>query len=204
MKKNILKFLPLVAMALMAFSFVACGDDDNNEGTGGSSDKRNYVATIEVSEDLLSLATANLQEYGNSGLGAVTELTKTKYDWTKSITTYPAKVGLSLTIEPKEVELTKEKYDLIILYQVDILDEKGNLKGEGQKYSRNLTGVKAEKVAKALSEIKEGLLKKTTLFNFTSASNFTALSRNYFSPLYNRGLDAWRTNRGTKRGKMSI
>ena len=61
MKKNILKFLPLVAMALMAFSFVACGDDDNNEGTGGSSDKRNYVATIEVSEDLLSLATANLQ-----------------------------------------------------------------------------------------------------------------------------------------------
>lgn len=178
MKKNILKFLPLVAMALMAFSFVACGDDDNNEGTGGSSDKRNYVATIEVSEDLLSLATANLQEYGNSGLGAVTELTKTKYDWTKSITTYPAKVGLSLTIEPKEVEQTKEKYDLIILYQVDILDEKGNLKGEGQKYSRNLTGVKAEKVAKALSEIKEGLLKKATLFNFTSASNFTALSRN--------------------------
>lgn len=27
---------------------------------------------------------------------------------------------------------------------------------------------------------------------------------NYFSPLYNRGLDAWRNNSGTKRGKMSL
>ena len=97
----------LVVAAALTVTLTSCSDDDDNNTSGGS-DKITYSAEIELSDDVLSLATVNLQEYDNSGLlGAATQLTNTKYDWSKTITSYPAKVGLALSIEPKNEELTK-------------------------------------------------------------------------------------------------
>ena len=88
----------LVVAAALTVTLTSCSDDDDNNTSG--SDKMTYSAEIEVSDDVLSLATVNLQEYDNSGLlGASTQLTNTKYDWSKTITSYPAKVGLALSIE---------------------------------------------------------------------------------------------------------
>lgn len=90
--KTIVMKMWLVVAAALTVTLTSCSDDDDN-----NSDKMTYFAEIEVSDDVLSLATVNLQEYGNSGLGAATQLTNTKYDWSKPITSYPAKVGLALS-----------------------------------------------------------------------------------------------------------
>ena len=69
----------LVVAAALTVTLTSCSNDDDNNKSG--SDKMTYFAEIEVSDDLLSLATVNLQEYDNSGLlGAATQLTNTKYD----------------------------------------------------------------------------------------------------------------------------
>ncbi len=60
----------LVVAAALTVTLTSCSDDDDNNTSG--SDKITYSADIEVSDDVLSLATVNLQEYGNSGLGAAT------------------------------------------------------------------------------------------------------------------------------------
>ena len=138
-----------------------------------------YFAEIEVSDDVLSLATVNLQEYGNSGLGAATQLTKTKYDWSKTITSYPAKVGLALSIEPKNQKLTKEKYDITVVYKVTMKDEKGNIKGAGVVFSKK-SRVEAAGVSLVLENIKKKLMNEKALIDFTSASNFTQRSKSEF------------------------
>lgn len=165
----------LVVAAALTVTLTSCSDDDDNNTSG--SDKITYSAEIEVSDDVLSLATVNLQEYGNSGLGAATQLTKTKYDWSKTITSYPAKVGLALSIEPKNQELTKERYDFSVVYKVTMKDAEGNIKGAGVDYSKKLTGVKAADVSRILENIKEQLANKTALIDFTSASIFTERSK---------------------------
>lgn len=170
----------LVVAAALTVTLTSCSDDDDNNTSGNNtsgSDKMIYSAEIEVSDDVLSLATVNLQEYGNSGLGAATQLTKTNYDWSKPITSYPAKVGLALSIEPKYQELTKEKYDITVVYKVTTKDAKGNIKGVGVDYSKKLSGVKAAGVSRILENIKEQLANKTALIDFTSASNFTERSK---------------------------
>ena len=163
----------LVVAAALTVTLTSCSNDDDNNTSG----KMTYFAEIEVSDDVLSLATVNLQEYGNSGLGAATQLTKTKYDWSKTITSYPAKVGLALSIEPKNQELTKEKYNITVVYKVIMKDAEGNIKGAGVDYSKKLTGVKAADVSRILENIKEQLANKTALIDFTSASIFTERSK---------------------------
>ena len=165
----------LVVAAALTVTLTSCSDNDDNNTSG--SDKITYSAEIEVSDDVLSLATVNLQEYGNSGLGAATQLTKTKYDWSKTITSYPAKVGLALSIEPKNQEQTKEKYDITVVYKVTMKDEKGNIKGAVEGFSKKLSGVPAARVLGELEKIKEKLTNKKTLIDFTSASNFTLRSK---------------------------
>ena len=165
----------LVVAAALTVTLTSCSNDDDNNTSG--SDKITYSAEIEVSDDVLSLATVNLQEYGNSGLGAATQLTNTKYDWSKTITSYPAKVGLALSIEPKYQELTKERYDFSVVYKVTMKDAEGNIKGAGVDYSKKLTGVKAADVSRILENIKEQLANKTALIDFTSASIFTERSK---------------------------
>ena len=166
----------LVVAAALTVTLTSCSDNDDNNTSG--SDKITYSAEIEVSDDVLSLATVNLQEYDNSGLlGAATQLTNTKYDWSKPITSYPAKVGLALSIEPKNEELTKEKYNITVVYKVTMKDAEGNIKGAGVDYSKKLTGVKAADVSRILENIKEQLANKTALIDFTSASDFTLRSK---------------------------
>ena len=169
----------LVVAAALTVTLTSCSDDDDNNNTSGS-DKRTYSVEIELSDDVLSLATVNLQEYGNSGLGAATQLTNTKYDWSKTITSYPAKVGLALSIEPKNQELTKEKYDIKVVYKVTMKDAEGNIKGAGLDYSKKLTGVKAADVPRILENIKKQLTNVKALIDFTSASNFTHRSKSEF------------------------
>ena len=171
--KTIFMKMWLVVAAALTVTLTSCSDDDGNNTRG----KMIYSAEIEVSDDVLSLATVNLQEYGNSGLGAATQLTNTKYDWSKTITSYPAKVGLALSIEPKYQELTKERYDFSVVYKVTMKDAEGNIKGAGVDYSKKLTGVKAADVSRILENIKEQLANKTALIDFTSASIFTERSK---------------------------
>ena len=171
--KTIFMKMWLVVAAALTVTLTSCSNDDDNNTSG----KMTYSAEIEVSDDVLSLATVNLQEYGNSGLGAATQLTKTKYDWSKTITSYPAKVGLALSIEPKNQEQTKEKYDITVVYKVTMKDEKGNIKGAVEGFSKKLSGVPAARVLGELEKIKEKLTNKKTLIDFTSASNFTLRSK---------------------------
>ena len=165
----------LVVAAALTVTLTSCSDDDDNNTSG--SDKITYSAEIEVSDDVRSLATVNLQEYGNSGLGAATQLTKTKYDWPKTITSYPAKVGLALSIEPKNQELTKERYDITVVYKVTMKDAKGNIKGAGVSFTKTVSGVKAAGVPDVLENIKENLTNQKALIDFTSASKFTQRSK---------------------------
>lgn len=167
----------LVVAAALTVTLTSCSDDDDNNKSG--SGKMTYFAEIEVSDDVLSLATVNLQEYGNSGLGAATQLTKTKYDWSKPITSYPAKVGLALSIEPKNQELTKEKYDITVVYKVTMKDEKGNMKGAGVVFSKK-SRVEAAGVSLVLENIKRQLTNQKALIDFTSASDFTPRSKSEF------------------------
>ena len=164
----------LVVAAALTVTLTSCSDDDDNNKSG--SDKITYSADIEVSDDVLSLATVNLQEYGNSGLGAATQLTKTKYDWSKTITSYPAKVGLALSIEPKNQVLTKEKYDITVVYKVTMKDEKGNMKGAGVVFSKK-SRVEAAGVSLVLENIKRQLTNQKALIDFTSASDLTLRSK---------------------------
>ena len=166
----------LVVAAALTVTLTSCSDDDDNNNTSGS-DKITYSAEIELSDDVLSLATVNLQEYGNSGLGAATQLTKNKYDWSKPITSYPAKVGLALSIEPKNQELTKEKYDITVVHTVTIKDAEGNIKSTERVFYKKLSGVQAARVPGVLEEIKEKLPNEKALIDFTSASNFTKRSK---------------------------
>ena len=162
----------LVVAAALTVTLTSCSNDDDNNTSG----KMTYSAEIEVSDDVLSLATVNLQEYGNSGLGAATQLTKTKYDWPKTITSYPAKVGLALSIEPKNQKLTKEKYDITVVYKVTMKDEKGNMKGAGVVFSKK-SRVEAAGVSLVLENIKKKLMNEKALVDFTSASDFTQRSK---------------------------
>ena len=175
--KTIFMKMWLVVAAALTVTLTSCSDDDDNNTSG--SDKITYSAEIEVSDDVLSLATVNLQEYGNSGLGAATQLTNTKYDWSKTITSYPAKVGLALSIEPKNQELTKEKYDITVVYKVTMKDEKGNMKGAGVVFSKK-SRVEAAGVSLVLENIKRQLTNQKALIDFTSASNFTQRSKSEF------------------------
>ena len=176
--KTIVMKMWLVVAAALTVTLTSCSDDDDNNTSG--SDKITYSAEIEVSDDVLSLATVNLQEYGNSGLGAATQLTNTKYDWSKTITSYPAKVGLALSIEPKNQELTKEKYDITVVYKVTMKDAEGNIKGAGVGFSKKMSGVKAARVPAVLDDIKEQLTNVKALIDFTSASDFTQRSKSEF------------------------
>ena len=177
--KTIFMKMWLVVAAALTVTLTSCSNDDDNNKSG--SDKITYFAEIEVSDDVLSLATVNLQEYGNSGmLGAATQLTNTKYDWSKTITSYPAKVGLALSIEPKNPKLTKEKYNITVVYKVTMKDAKGNIKGAVEGFSKKLKGVEAARVPDVLKEIKEKLPNKKTLIDFTSASDFTLRSKSEF------------------------
>ena len=176
--KTIVMKMWLVVAAALTVTLTSCSDDDDNNTSG--SDKMTYSAEIEVSDDVLSLATVNLQEYGNSGLGAATQLTNTKYDWSKTITSYPTKVGLALSIEPKNQELTKEKYDITVVYKVTMKDAKGNIKGAGVDKTLRTSGVKAEGVLGVLENIKKQLTNVKALIDFNSASNFTQRSKNEF------------------------
>lgn len=169
----------LVVAAALTVTLTSCSDDDDNNNTSGS-DKITYSAEIELSDDVLSLATVNLQEYGNSGLGAATQLTNTKYDWSKTITSYPAKVGLALSIEPKNQELTKERYDIKVVYKVTMKDAKGNIKGAGVSFTKTVSGVKAASVLGVLENINKQLTNEKALIDFTSASNFTQRSKSEF------------------------
>ena len=172
--KTIFMKMWLVVAAALTVTLTSCSDDDDNNTSG--SGKITYSAEIEVSDDVLSLATVNLQEYGNSGLGAATQLTKTKYDWSKTITSYPAKVGLALSIEPKNQEQTKEKYDITVVYKVTMKDEKGNIKGAGVVFSKK-SRVEAAGVSLVLENIKKKLMNEKALIDFNSASNFTPRSK---------------------------
>lgn len=172
--KTIFMKMWLVVAAALTVTLTSCSDDDDNNTSG--SDKITYSAEIEVSDDVLSLATVNLQEYGNSGLGAATQLTNTKYDWSKTITSYPAKVGLALSIEPKNQEQTKEKYDITVVYKVTMKDEKGNMKGAGVVFSKK-SRVEAAGVSLVLENIKKKLMNEKALIDFTSASKFTQRSK---------------------------
>ena len=175
--KTIVMKMWLVVAAALTVTLTSCSDDDDNNNTSGS-DKITYSAEIELSDDVLSLATVNLQEYDNSGLlGAATQLTNTKYDWSKPITSYPAKVGLALSIEPKNQELTKEKYNITVVYKVTMKDAEGNIKGAGAGFSKTLSGVKAADVPGVLEDIKEKLPNVKALIDFTSASKFTPRSK---------------------------
>ena len=171
--KTIFMKMWLVVAAALTVTLTSCSNDDDNNTSG----KMTYFAEIEVSDDVLSLATVNLQEYGNSGLGAATQLTNTKYDWPKTITSYPAKVGLALSIEPKNQDLTKEKYNITVVYKVTMKDAEGNIKGAGAGFSKTLSGVKAADVPGVLEDIKEKLPNVKALIDFTSASNFTPRSK---------------------------
>ena len=166
----------LVVAAALTVTLTSCSNDDDNNTSG----KMTYFAEIEVSDDVLSLATVNLQEYGNSGLGAATQLTNTKYDWPKTITSYPAKVGLALSIEPKNQDLTKEKYNITVVYKVTMKDAKGNMKGAGAGVSEKLSGVPAARVPGVLEDIKEKLPNVKALIDFNSASDFTPRSKSEF------------------------
>ena len=173
--KTIVMKMWLVVAAALTVTLTSCSNDDDNNKSG--SDKMTYFAEIEVSDDVLSLATVNLQEYGNSGLGAATQLTNTKYDWSKPITSYPAKVGLALSIEPKNQELTKEKYDITVVYKVTMKDAEGNIKGAGAGKTLTLPGVKAASVLGVLEKINKQLTNVKALIDFTSASNVTQRSK---------------------------
>ena len=167
----------LVVAAALTVTLTSCSNDDDNNTSG----KMTYFAEIEVSDDVLSLATVNLQEYDNSGLlGAATQLTNTKYDWSKTITSYPTKVGLALSIEPKNQELTKEKYDITVVYKVTMKDAEGNIKGAVAGFSKTLSSVPAARVPGVLEDIKEKLPNVKALIDFTSASNFTQRSKSEF------------------------
>ena len=174
--KTIVMKMWLVVAAALTVTLTSCSNDDDNNTSG----KMTYFAEIEVSDDVLSLATVNLQEYGNSGLGAATQLTNTKYDWSKTITSYPAKVGLALSIEPKNQDLTKEKYNITVVYKVTMKDAEGNIKGAGAGFSKTLSGVKAADVPGVLEDIKEKLPNVKALIDFNSASDFTPRSKSEF------------------------
>ena len=167
----------LVVAAALTVTLTSCSNGDDNNTSG----KMTYFAEIEVSDDVLSLATVNLQEYDNSGLlGAATQLTNTKYDWSKPITSYPAKVGLALSIEPKNQELTKEKYNITVVYKVTMKDAEGNVKGAGAGKTLTLSGVEAASVLDVLEKFNKQLTNEKALIDFTSASNFTQRSKSEF------------------------
>ena len=106
-------------------------------------------------------------------------MTNTKYDWPKTITSYPAKVGLALSIEPKNQELTKERYDFSVVYKVTMKDAAGNIKGAGVDYSKK-SRVEAAGVSLVLENIKKKLMNEKALIDFTSASKFTLRSKSEF------------------------
>ena len=173
--RTIIMKMWLVVAAALTVTLTSCSNDDDDNNTGNSG-KLTYMANIQVSDDLLSLATLNIQEYGNNGLGSATALTKTTYDWTKQIASYPAKVGLAFSIEPKDGELIKEKYDIAITYKASIVDEKGNVKGVAVSYTKMLNGIKAANVPAQLERIQSDLLRQNTIFDFTSPASFTQTS----------------------------
>ena len=59
--KTIVMKMWLVVAAALTVTLTSCSNDDDNNKSG--SDKMTYSAEIEVSDDVLSLATVNLQEY---------------------------------------------------------------------------------------------------------------------------------------------
>ena len=89
-------------------------------------------------------------------------------------------MGLALSIEPKNQELTKERYDFSVVYKVTMKDADGNMKGAGVDYSKKLTGVKAADVPRILENIKRQLTNQKALIDFNSASNFTLRSKSEF------------------------
>ena len=86
-------------------------------------------------------------------------------------------MGLALSIEPKNQELTKEKYDITVVYKVTMKDAKGDIKGAVVGYSKTLSGVQAARVPGVLGDIKEQLTNQKALIDFTSASKFTQRSK---------------------------
>ena len=59
-------------------------------------------------------------------------------------------------------------------------DEKGNIKGAVEGFSKKLSGVPAARVLGVLKKIKENLTNQKALIDFTSASNFTLRSKSEF------------------------
>lgn len=86
-------------------------------------------------------------------------------------------MGLALSIEPKNQDQTKEKYNITVVYKVTMKDAEGNIKGAVVGYSKTLSGVKAARVPGVLENIKENLTNQKALIDFTSASDFTPRSK---------------------------
>lgn len=162
----------LVVAVVLSATLASCSDDDTTEDEG----KLTYVASVQVSEDLLDLATLYVWEYGSEGLGPAIVLTEDKQEWRKPISTYPEKVGMAFSLEPKNGEQTKEKYDLTLTCKASLVDAKGNVKGAAVKYTKVLIGVKAEYVPALLEQVQSDLLQQKTLFEITGAGNFTQYS----------------------------
>ena len=89
-------------------------------------------------------------------------------------------MGLALSIEPKNQELTKERYDIKVVYKVTMKDAKGNIKGAGVDDSMKVSGVKAAGVPLVLENIKKKLMNEKALIDFNSASDFTPRSKSEF------------------------
>ncbi|MDD7029203.1 MAG: hypothetical protein PUI49_06625 [Prevotellaceae bacterium] len=88
-------------------------------------------------------------------------------------------MGLALSIEPKNQDLTKEKYDITVVYKVTMKDEKGNMKGAGVVFSKK-SRVEAAGVSLVLENIKRQLMNEKALVDFNSASDFTQRSKSEF------------------------
>ena len=165
------KFFYMSVLVLMAaLTLASCGGDEPSGPSGpsepggpsGPSEPTSksvlYEATAYFSQDVLDLCDLTMS-YKDSDGKTITE-TVTSTTWTKKVTvkSLPSTVGVKFGIKMKSgVELTKEKYDVMITLVNDVIVN-GNSKGNTTpKIVSQSKGVRAAKIIDLLSK-KDGMM----------------------------------------------
>lgn len=159
------KFFYMSVLVLMAaLTLASCGGDEPSgpSGPSGPSEPTSksvlYEATAYFSQDVLDLCDLTMS-YKDSDGKTITE-TVTSTTWTKKVTvkSLPSTVGVKFGIKMKSgVELTKEKYDVIITLVNDVIVN-GTSKGSTTpKVVSQSKGVRAAKIIDLLSK-KDGMM----------------------------------------------
>lgn len=148
-----LKYLLMAMFAMViAMSFTACGDDDDDQGQE-TAKKSEFSYSFTFSEDVLTLA--NVTAYYIDATGAESSEAITSTTWQKTFTAskFDVSTGVKITVVAKDgVTLSKEKYDLKMVPSILVSTSNGGhyLSNAG---SVNSTGTQAEYVLSMLSKL---------------------------------------------------